>query len=428
MSGPNRRALACVRLDFPRMRRAIVTTLACAAALALAAPAAHAEIEVPGTHDVIFVGNNWEGTATVIDEETFQPITTLDIVPDLQERMTEILANPVRLGYFLAIRNLVGEGHDQFVDDMYSSRDGRLLVVARPSLADVVGIDLASGEIAWRFPMEGQRSDHMGVSPNGRHVAVSDSTANKVHVLNVKTGEKVGEFLSGDSPHENTYSEDGDRIYHASIGMVYTPADEPTFDSTKGDRWFQVVDAHSFEVLERIDMGEKLAEAGYPRMSSAVRPMALSPSERRVYLQVSFFHGFAEYNLRRDKVTRVARLPIAEHVKDLPRSQYLLDSAHHGIAISGDGRRICAAGTMSDYVAMVSRRTFDYELIKAGKKPYWSTTSPNGRRCYVSWSGSDRISVISYRTGREIARVPVGDHPQRVRSGYVRDEFIAAHR
>jgi DNA-binding beta-propeller fold protein YncE len=409
------------------MRRALLLALLGCVLGTTAAPAgSDAADRERRKHDVIFVGNNWDGTATVIDEETYQPITTIDIVPDLDERMAEILANPVRLAYFLAIRNLVGEGHDQFVDDMYSSKDGRLLVVSRPSLADVVGIDLATGEVAWRFPMDGQRSDHMAVSPNGRHVAVSDSTANVVHVLRVADGSEVGEFESGDSPHENTYSKDGDKIFHASIGLVYTPADDPALDSTKGDRWLQVVDARSLEVLERIDMGKELAEAGHPRMSSAVRPMALSPSERKVYLQVSFFHGFVEYDFKRDRVRRVARLPVADEIKDLPREQYLLDSAHHGIAMSGDGKRLCVAGTMSDYAAIVSRRTFEYELKQVGKKPYWSTTSPNGRRCYVSWSGSDRISVFSYRTGREIARVPVGYHPQRVRSGYVRDSFIAA--
>ena len=30
-----------------------------------------------------------------------------------------------------------------------------------------------------------------------------------------------GEFESGDQPHENTFSEDGTKIYHASIGKVF---------------------------------------------------------------------------------------------------------------------------------------------------------------------------------------------------------------
>jgi DNA-binding beta-propeller fold protein YncE len=379
--------------------------------------------------EVLLVGNNWEGTADVIQPRgEFRRIARIDIVPDLDERMAEVVTDPVRLGYFLAIRELVGEGNDQYVDDMYTSNDGRLLIVSRPSLRDVVALDLASGRLVWRFVVDGQRSDHMAASPDGRHVAVSASTGNVVHILDVRTGLEVGRFPSGDSPHENTYSADGDRIYHASIGLVYTPADQPTVDTTKGDRWFQIVDANTNEILERIDMGQKLAEAGYPDMSSAVRPMAISANERKVYLQVSFFHGFVEYDLRQDRVTRVANLPVSDEAQQIPREGYLLDSAHHGIALSGDGRRLCVAGTMSDYAAIVSRRTFRHTLIQAGEKPYWSTTSENGRRCYVSWSGTDQISVISYRKRKEIARIDVGDHPQRIRTGTVRRSFIRAHR
>jgi YVTN family beta-propeller protein len=171
-------------------------------------------------------------------------------------------------------------------------------------------------------------------------------------------------------------------------------------------------------------MGQKLEEAGYPDMSSAVRPMALSPDERYVYFQVSFFHGFVEYDFKRDRVRRVANLPIADHVQDMPEEEYLLDSAHHGISMSGNGKRLCVAGTMSDYAAIVSRRTFGAKLVEAGTKPYWATTSTDGRYCYVSWSGTDSMSVIDFRTKKEIANVPVGDHPQRIRSGVVRKSWL----
>lgn len=382
------------------------------------------------TTKVLFVGNNWDGTADVIkqggspSQPTFQTVARLNIIPDIDERMLEIVTDPERLGYFLAIRELIGEGHDQFVDDMFSSKDGRLLVVSRPSLADVVALDLDTGDIIWRFRVAGQRSDHMAMSPDGNRVAVSASTGNVVHILDTFTGQELGSFPSGDSPHENNYSRNGKSIYHASIGLVYTPADQPEADSTKGDRRFQIVDATTNQIIEQLDMGQKLDEAGYPNMSSAVRPMALTRNERFIYFQVSFFHGFVEYDFRTDRVTRVADLP--NEVPEIPREQYLLDSAHHGIAIDRSNRRLCVAGTMSDYAAIVDRRTFEYTLIHGGQKPYWSTNSADGRYCFVSWSGDDKISAISYRTKAEVAQIPVGDHPQRMRIGNVTRAWLDA--
>src|SRR5690606_11979399 len=164
--------------------------------------------------EVMFVGNNWEGTTTVVDARTHEPIRTIDTIPDRGERMLEIATSPDKLAFYLAIRMGVGEGNDQYTDDMFTTHDGRLVAVSRPSFADVVGIDLATGKVRWRFPMEGYRADHMGVSPDGRRLLVSDSTANKVHELNIFTGKKLREFPSGDTPHENNYTADGRRIFH----------------------------------------------------------------------------------------------------------------------------------------------------------------------------------------------------------------------
>jgi hypothetical protein len=358
-------------------------------------------------------------------DASFERIARLNIIPDLNQRMAEILLDPVRLGYFLGIRQLVGEGHDQYVDDMYSSNDGRLLIVSRPSFRDVIGLEIATGKIVWRFVVDGQRSDHMAISPDGKHVAVSASTGNVVHILDIATGQQVGEFASGDSPHENTYSGDGKRIYHASIGLVYTPADQPAADSTKGNRYFQVVDAQTNAILQRVDMGQKLEEAGYPNMSAAVRPMAITRDETRVYLQVSFFHGFVVYDLVNHKVLSIHHLPISQEAAGLQKEEYLLDSAHHGIALNKPDTDLCVAGTMSDYVAIVDRRNPNsFKVIEAGKKPYWSTTSFDGHHCFVSWSGTDSVSAISYANRKEVARIQVGFHPQRVRNGVVRRDWV----
>jgi hypothetical protein len=415
-------------------RGLVAAALVCAlAALAVGATSGTAakkkgKAKPSATKPMIFVGNNWDGTVDVINAKNFRRVGRLNIVPDRTERMNEILLNPQDLGYFLGIRQLVGEGNDQFADDMYSVLGGTLLVISRPSFKDVVGIDMATGQVRWRFEVAGQRSDHMAISPNGRHVAVSASTGNVVHVLDTATGVEVGRWASGDSPHENTYIDKGRRIVHASIGLVYTPADQPQVDTSKGKRVFQEVDARTFKVLSEVNMGQKLKEAGYPDMSAAVRPMAIAPKERIVFLQVSFFHGFVVYDLKTQKVLKVVKMPVSESAKGLSKEEYLLDSAHHGIAIAKNGKKLCVAGTMSDYAAIVRRGSFTHKIFNDGLKPYWSTTSANGRQCYVSWSGTDAISVYSYRKMKEVARIPVGDHPQRIRTGKVRKDVLAAIR
>ena len=383
-------------------------------ALTLAAPTAAGAPAAP--RDVMFVGNNWDGTATVVDPATYEPITTIDTIPDRDERMAEIATSPDKLAFYLAVQAAIGEGNAQYTDDMFTTHDGRLLAVSRPSFADVVGIDLATGEIRWRFPMEGYRSDHMGVSPDGTRLLVSDSTANKVHELDIWTGEKTGEFASGDSPHENNYTADGERVFHASIGRVYTPTDRPVvrqaYDTLKGERYFQIVRTDDLSIEHRWDMGRELEEAGYPGMASAVRPMTLAPDERFVYLQVSFFHGWIEFDTQAadldgtatydgeptvGAVTRVVDLP--KRTTE-PRENYVLDSAHHGMTMNASGTTLCAAGTMDGYAAIVDRETEAYDLVDVGEKPYWSTNGPDGETCWVSVSGEDKVVVIDYATAR----------------------------
>jgi YVTN family beta-propeller protein len=409
-------------------------------ALAVGAPAAQG-VPLPAPREVMFVGNNWAGTASVVDARTHRTVRTLDMIPDRAERMTEILSHPDRLAFYLAIQQGIGEGHDQYTDDMFTTSDGRLVAVSRPSFADVVGVDLASGAIVWRFPMEGYRADHMGVSPDGRRLLVSDSTANKVHELDLRTGTKLRDFASGDTPHENNYTRDGARIFHASIGTVYTPVDRTelgsAYDTAKGERVFQIVRTSDMQIESRWDIGEELAEAGYPDMSSAVRPMAIAPDERFVYLQVSFFHGFVEFDTQAPDadptrtydgepavgaVRRVVALP--DRTEGMPREQYVLDSAHHGLAIDEAGTTLCAAGTMDGYAAIIDRQSLRSTIVDVGDKPYWATNGAVGNECWVSVSGEDEVVVIDYATAGTVATVPVGDHPQRVRAGFVAGDIL----
>jgi hypothetical protein len=441
------------------------------------------EIAQHGTakRSVMVVSNNWDGTATIVDARTHKVLTTINIVPDkdeeLQHVMTPSPSHPAGAAFYLAIQQGVGEGHDQYVDDAFITPDGKYLAVSRPSLRDVVWIDIAKAaaareagdpkSIVAEAEMDGYRTDHMGVSPDGRRLIVSDSTARQViefsmvnetlpNGTRVTMGQRMRSFESGDTPHENNYSADGKRIFHASIGRVYTPGDDSDFDpigdTTKGDRWLQIVNNGNFEVKRRWDMGQELAEAGHPRMSSAVRPVAITPDEKVMYAQVSFFHGLVEFNTAKKDgtgggdyelgglpepttgvVTRIINLPIAKEVRDMPREQYVLDSAHHGLAINERGSKLCVAGTMSDYGAIVDRKTFTPKVFKGAarymedakySKPYWAVEGP-GNTCWMSMSGSDLVTVISFAKEKVVAEVPVGYHPQRIRQGRIPESVVA---
>ena len=404
------------------MRTGLLTVTAATVFAALAAPAEAASTRP--TRDVLVVSNNWAGTADLIDPHSFKRLKRLDVVPDRERRIAEIAADPTAKFYYDSIRALVGEGHDQYVDDGFTSPDGRTVYFSRPSFADVVAISLKTGKIRWRTHVDGYRADHMAISRNGRRLLVSASTANVIDSIDTGSGQITARIPSGDSPHENNFSRDGSLIFHASIGTVYTDTDDPSQDATKGRRVFEVIDARTNRVLKQIDMGQKLAEAGHPNMSAAVRPMAITPDERYVYLQVSFFFGIVQYDLENDRVVAVLDLPLGA-AQGLDRTKYLLDSAHHGLAMSPNGAKLCVAGTMSRYAAIVTVAPFKLQrTVKVGRVPYWSQSSKDGRYCFVSVAGDDRVAVISYRTGRQVKRIKVGDHPQRMRTGVIRRAYI----
>ncbi len=342
-------------------------------------------------------------------------------------------ADPVRLGYFLAIRELVGEGNDQYVDDMYSTNDGRLLIVSRPSLADVVAIDIASGEdrlaLRRRRPALRPHGD-LARRPARRRLGLDRQR--RPHPRHPAPAQEVGRFASGDSPHENTYSADGERIYHAIIGLVYTPADDPHGrHDARASATSRSSTRRRNEILERVDMGQKLAEAGYPNMSSAVRPMAISPDENARLLP-----GLVLPRLRRVRPQAATASPGSSTCRSptrsrtMPREQYLLDSAHHGIAMNGDGN---AALRRRDDVRLrgdrLRARTSRYKLIEARREAVLvddQRQRPALLRLLERHRQRSRSSPT--QTRKEIARIPVGDHPQRIRMGCVRTDWIRSLR
>ncbi len=404
----------------PTIRRtALWLTVTALAATVLPSASAATSTTTAETRPVLLVGNNWEGTADVVAPTAdLTKIGRINLIPDKDQRLAEIYADPIRLGYFLGIRASVGEGHDQYVDDLYTTPDGGSVVVSRPSFADVVSVSLTTGQVGWRFPVSGYRADHMAVSPDGERVAVSASTSNTVHVLDIHTGQQLGSYSAGDKPHENTFTGGGRFLWTSAIGEVNTALDEPWLDWTKGDRKITIVDTTNFQQVKEIDMRPRLDAFGRKDLSDSVRPMVFTPDESKLYFQVSFFNGLLEYDVATDKITRSKTLPKNPNTTE-DRTKWVNDSRHHGLSMSPSGQKLCVAGTMDDYATVVDRATLQEGPLVPVSKPYWATVTGDGSACVVSESGSDRVTSISFGTGQKIASIVVGDHPQRVRLGKI---------
>ncbi|MCW2506018.1 MAG: hypothetical protein JWO79_4302 [Actinomycetia bacterium] len=369
--------------------------------LGLLAQPATAQVPSVATRDLIFVGNNFGGTVTVIDAHTFARIADINVIPDLQQRLDQMTVAE-RIGYELVHSQTVDY---QYVDDLAISPDGRTMYVSRSNLADVVAISLETRQQVWRTKIDGLRSDHVTISPDGRRLVVSALTAKKAQILDTATGQITGSFATGDYPHENQFSADGRHIYNASIGTVPVP---DWLEGLKGERKLTVVNASTLEI-ERVYS-----------FDHGIRPFVVTPDGKTMYAQLSFLNGFVEFDMASGKITRTVNMPLSDEAAKMKREDYPFDSAHHGLALSGDGTKLCDAGTISDYVAILSRPSLTVDAqFGTGDQPYWAYTSADGTNCYVSNSLSDTVSIISYGQEREIARIPVGHHPQRIRTGAV---------
>ena len=165
-------------------------------------------------------------------------------------------------------------------------------------------------------------------------------------------------------------------------------------------------------------------------MSSAVRPMAIQAARRIAYLQVSFFHGFVEYDLRNG-----ARDPAGRPAADrrgrcrLRRDEYVLDSAHHGLSINPAGTSCARRAPCPTTPRSSDRSNFAYTIQHVGDKPYWSTNSGDGKQLLrVGQRRGPRRGDLLRQRPSEIASIPVGDHPQRMRLGPIRSEFLPGDR
>ncbi|HVZ32650.1 MAG TPA: hypothetical protein VG963_09505, partial [Polyangiaceae bacterium] len=355
---------------------------------------------------------------------SFESLGKVHVIPDLDQAVAAINADLVRAVAYPVVQNQQLLHHfepsngQRYVDDVFVSPDGTTLYVSRSNLGDVAAFDLTKPDHPqkWKTYVDGVKADHATLSPDGSRLVVSATSAQVVDVFDAKTGQRVGSFATGTYPHQNDYSADGKHIYNSSIGNVGYESVPYAQNASKGDRWLVQVDANTLQVLKTW------------KFEYGIRPNVVSADENTLYTQLSYLNGVVKYDLINSKELARSDQPLSEFAMNTYESydEYPHDSAHHGLALSRDGQTLCDCGTIDNTVSLVS--TADMQVkktIDVGMIPYWATTSPDGRYCFVSLSGSDAVSVIDYEAEAEVKTVQVDKFPQRSRLGRVPESVVA---
>ena len=369
--------------------------------------------------DVVFVANSGDGTVSVVDADAFEVRREIDVLPDGER--ADPTEDPVQgtAGQPL-VEAAAGENYAQ---DLNVSPDGETLYVSRGHRGDVAAFDVESGDLLWKTPVNGFRSDHMTIYPDGSRLfvsAISGQPDEGVDVLDTETGDIVGRFQTGEFPHDNVVSPDGERIYNSSIGNILQPRevreerpDEVNETVMNEPYQITVADAETLEVLDThvFDRG--------------VRPWEMTSDGRFIYAQLSFFHGFIEYDLRERRTRRTVQLPKSEAAEEMDESEYPFEAPHHGLAMSPDEELVCVAGRVSNYAALVRRSDLrEVAVIDVGESPGWAANTPDGSHCVVTSEVANTASFISYETREEVARVDLGEVPKYAIGARVPDEVV----
>lgn len=368
-----------------------------------------------GGRQVLVVGNSYSGTVSLIDVRTLRRLgRPMSVIPD-----GSTPRDPRQAKAYPTI--ISSRGEVNYAQEVALSPDGSTLYVSRGYLGDVAAFSLRTHKLLWRLQTPGLRADHLALAPGGRRLFVSVLPGTRVYAIDTRSHRFVGSYEAGDFPHVLEFSPDGQRLYSGSLGDQLAP-----YGHDHGRHKLVVADPRTLKVVRTY------------RFPAGVRPFAFLPGGQRLVLQLSYFNGFREIDLRTGQTVRNVRLPLRGPARSLPAARYPNAAAHHGLAVNGD--TVCDAGTISNYVALVSVRTGrTRRIIPVGQAPGEAISSLDGRYCFVTDRGptglnrpavsdesGDAVSVISYARAREVRRIQVGRHPQSETVGRISDSTLRA--
>ena len=268
-------------------------------------------------------------------------------------------------------------------------------------------------------------------APDGSRFYFSSEAEQTLHVVDAKTLQTIKKIALTGRPNNISISKDGRRVY---VAIVSAPGAVDVIDTssmekvksiaTKGgihnvyvtpDGLHVVAGSIAGRLMTVID--QKTEEPVWTLFDVGVRPMAFETnadgSTKRIFVQLSDFHGFAVVDFAQRKEVSRVELP-----NDIPADKVdkgpFNASPSHGLGVAPDGRTLWVTSRPNARVYAYSLP--DLKLLGAmdlGGRPDWVTFTPDSRQVYISTENTNSVVVLDVPGRKEIARIKVGASPKR---------------
>jgi DNA-binding beta-propeller fold protein YncE len=345
----------------PSRASSLPVAAACAALAVVAAPHPTCGSE----REILYVHNTWSGEISKVAIPDHKVIGTIPI----GLYMDHVTASP--------------DGRVLYVNRIESLGEGRAPNIG--TSGEVIAVSTADDQVLWRLELQDGMPHHMTVSRDGRLLFVPLYDTWWVAVIDTERREVVRKIFFGHGGHGTKLSADGKRLYVGSMMNDH----------------IGIIDTESLELVDRIGFRD------------GVRPFAITRDERRMYVQQSWLHGFVVVDLaRREKMFTV---PMPTLGRPVPEPAGYPHNVDHGIALAPDESLLFANGSAIDLVSVFTHPGLEHvKSIPVGRDPNAIAFSSDGRFAYVSCRGDDTLSILDTEKLEEIARLQLGDYPQRM--------------
>lgn len=269
------------------------------------------------------------------------------------------------------------------------------------------------------------------VAPDGSRLYITNEADHTLDIVDTRTLKVTHRIALSGRPNNLAIGRDGSRVY---VAIIAAPGAVDVIDTaglkrtksitTRGGIHNTFITPDGRHVVAGSIAGRNLTvidtTADEPIWSlsfdNGVRPIGFEQnpdgSTRRMFVQISDFHGF--YIVDFDQRREVGRVTLPELPKEQQNWDTLQGSPAHGIGVAPDGKTLWVCSKVNH--AVYAYAMPGLELlggVEVGHHPDWLTFTPDSTRVYVANAGSNSVSVVDIATRQELTRVPVGQVPKR---------------